>query len=46
MNYLSSFLSLGNDFRLDLYFLNFLNFYFLPRLVTTPHVLYVHMTYV
>ena len=30
----------------DLYFLNFFNFYFLSRLVMTPHVLYVHMTYV
>ena len=27
-------------------FLNFLNFYFHLGLITTPHVLYVHMTYV
>ena len=33
-------------FGMDLYFLNFLNFYFHSGLITTPHVLYVHMTYV
>ena len=30
----------------DLSFSNFLNFYFHSELITTPHVLYVHMTYV
>ena len=40
------FLLFGNDFGLNSYFLNFFNFYFLSRLVMTPHVLYVHMTYV
>ena len=29
----------------DLTFSNFLNFYFHLGLITTPHVLYVHMTY-
>ena len=33
-------------FGTDLSFLNFLNFYFHLGLITTPHVLYVHMTYV
>ena len=33
-------------FGTDLSFLNFFNFYFLMRLVTTPHVLHNHMTYV
>ena len=33
-------------FGTDLTFSNFLNFYFHLGLITTPHVLYVHMTYV
>ena len=33
-------------FETDLTFLNFLNFYFHLGLITTPHVFYVHMTYV
>ena len=33
-------------FGTDLSFSNFLNFYFHLGLITTPHVLYVHMTYV
>ena len=45
-SYMSLFLSFGNDFGLNLYFLNFLNFYFLPRLITTPHDLYIHITYI
>ena len=33
-------------FGTDLTFSNFLNFYFHLGLITTPHVFYVHMTYV
>ena len=33
-------------FGTDLTFSNFLNFIFYSGLITTPHVLYVHMTYV
>ena len=33
-------------FGTDLTFLNFLNFYFHLGLITTPHVLHDHMTYV
>ena len=32
--------------RTDLTFSNFLNIYFHLGLIMTPHVLYVHMTYV
>ena len=32
-------------FGMDLTFLNFLNFYFHLRLITTSHVFYEHMTY-
>ena len=39
-------LSFGNDFGLNSPFLNFFNFYFLLRLVMTPHVLHDHMIYV
>ena len=39
-------LTFGNVLEWTYLFLNFFNFYFLLRLVTTPHVFYVHMTYV
>ena len=39
-------LSFGNVFRLDLYFLNFFNFYSSTEIDHDPYVLYVHMTYV
>ena len=43
---MSSFLSFGNDFGLNSPFSKNFNFSFLLRLVMTPHVYYVHMTYV
>ena len=43
---LSSLWLFGTSFGTDLTFSNFLNFYFHLGLITTPHALYVHMTYV